>query len=413
MSLSQLKLPFRIAYRYFKAKKSLQAIHIISWISMSAIAVSTAAMIILFSIFNGLEGTVKSLYSSFYPDVKIIAEKGKFFQISPKQQKEISQLNGIEAVSFSIEDMVLLANDGEQKPATLKGIQPPWFNISNLNQHMLDGEAAWDKGLPFAPAIVGLHIAITLKLDPKDAFSSLNIYYPKKGQLLTRNLEAAFNQLQARPQGIFHIQEDFDNQYVLMPLEEVQELLNQEGYISSIEMKTNNSVSESKLISQLTEILGPNHKVLTRYQQNKTLYAIMQSEKWAVYIILALVMVIASFNMVGSLSMLVLEKKQDIMILKSMGASTRTIQVTFLFSGLILSLVGASIGMSIGYLICLGQSYFGWVKLPDGFIMNAYPVSFQFTDFILVLSSALFIGWMAAIYPAKKAAVQQIILRDD
>lgn len=391
----------------------MQAINVISWISIGAIAVSTAAMIILFSVFNGLEDTVKSLFSSFYPDIKVEKIKGKFFKLTDLQKQEISGLKNVHFFSYSLEDMVLLANEEEQRPAVLKGIEEQWFQVSQLEKYMLEGSAAWENNLPYPPVIVGLNIAAALRLSPRDAFGSLNIYYPRKQANFAQNPESALKKILAKPEGIFHIQEDFDNQYLLTPLSVAQDLLERSGQYSSIEFKMNPNFSEKETQLNLERILGPDFKILSRFQQNKTLYMIMQSEKWAVYSILLLVLVIASFNMIGSLSMLVLEKKKDILILKSMGALPSTIRFVFLFEGVIIAFFGGFIGILFGTLVCLGQRYFGWIGLPDGFIMSAYPVSFQFSDYLLVSCTAIMVGFIAALYPAWKASRQAIYLREE
>jgi len=413
LNAHSIQLAFRIAKRYFRGKRSIQAINIISWISVGAIAVSAAAMIILFSVFNGLEDKIKEMFTSFYPDLKIEKESGKFFALSQNQKQQLAQLKGITYLSYSLEDMVLLANEEEQKPAMLKGIDKAWFAISGMDSFMLEGEAKWTAPLPYDQVIVGLSIASSLSLDVKDAFVSLNIYYPRQGANLSQNPESALKKLSVKPTGLFHIQEEFDGQYVLIPLNTAQDLFERPNEYSSVEIKTNGAVSEEKLKKSLSEIFGTGYHVENRFQQNKTLFMIMQSEKWAVYFILLLVLVIASFNMIGSLSMLVLEKKKDIVILKSMGARPDLIRLVFLFEGGLLAFSGGFLGILIGFLICLGQQYFGWIELPDGFAMSAYPVSFQFTDFFLVIVTALVVGILAAWYPAEKAAKQGMYLREE
>jgi len=408
-----MNLSFLIAKRYFRSKKSLQAINIISWISISAIAVSTAAMIILFSVFNGLESTVKSMYTSFYPDIKIEVKKGKFFTVSEAQKEKLSALPGIGAISYSLEDMVLLSNEDEQKPATLKGVDNTWFAISGLDSFMLHGTAGWNTGLPYTPVIIGLSTASSLSVDVYNAFSSLNIYYPRPEANFAQNPEALLNRILVKPEGLFHVQEDFDGKYVLIPLTAAQRLFQKKNEISSIEMKTTNGFSESRTRKAISAILGKGFIIANRFQQNKTLYVIMKSEKWAIYAILVLVLLIASFNMIGCLSMLVLEKRKDITILKSMGAGPRVVRLVFLYEGLMLAFAGAAIGIVTGLVVCLGQRYFGWVSLPNGLVITAYPVVFQFADFILVFCTASGIGLLAAWYPARRAALQTVYLREE
>lgn len=406
-------MALHIAWRYFSGKKSVQAINIISWISVGAVAIATAAMILLFSVFNGLENTIKEMYTSFYPDLKVIPAKGKFFSLSDARIKKLDAIRGIDLISYTIEDMALLSNNAEQKPAIVKGVDNNWFRISGLDSFLLKGTAHWSGKTGFTPVIIGLNIANTLSVDVDNVFSGLNIYYPRTGSGILPDPGSALSRTVARPQGLFHIQEEFDGKYVLVPLSDAQRLFERPGHISAIEIKKTAAASIPDIKKSIETSLGPGFLVESRYEQNKTLYLVLSSEKWAVYAILLMVLLIASFNMIGSLSMLVLEKKKDIAILKSMGAGNATIRMIFLCEGLLLAFVGAIAGMSIGTLICLGQQYFGWVGLPDGFVVHAYPVAFQLPDFVLVLSTALVVGVLAAWYPSRKAALQPVYLREE
>jgi lipoprotein-releasing system permease protein len=403
----------KIAWRYFRGKKSAQAINIISWISISAIAVSSAAMIVLFSVFNGLEGTVKDMYSAFYPEIKVTAAKGKFFTITEAQKAAVNSIPGVAASACSLEDMVLLSGSHEQKVGTLKGVDENWFRVNNMDSFMVDGTAVWPEKGKFTPAILGLSISMSLGIDINNVFSGLNVYYPRKGAGVTEDPVAALNSITVKPMGTFRIQEEFDGQYVLVPLEAAKYLLDIGDKISSVEVKCTNYSAESDVKKALQRIFGNTIKIENRFEQNKTFYMIMRGEKWAVYAILLMVLLIASFNMIGSLSMVVLEKKKDIAILKSMGATRALIRTVFIAEGGLLALLGGSLGVLIGMLLCMGQQHFGWIGLPDGFIINAYPVSMQFNDFALVLITAIAVGLLAALYPALKAARQPVYVREE
>lgn len=403
----------KIAWRYFRGKKSAQAINIISWISIGAIAVSSAAMIVLFSVFNGLEGTVKDMYSGFYPEIKVTVSKGKFFSLTDDQKSRIQHIPGVDAMSCCLEDMVLLDGSEEQKVGTLKGVDENWFNVCGLDTFMKEGEARWQKQSQYTPAIVGFSLSLSLGVDIKNAFSGLKIYYPRKGAGVTEDPVAALNSLVVKPQGIFQIQEEFDGQYVLVPLEAAKYLLNIGDKLSSVEIKCTSSAVEQDVKDGLAKVLGTGFNIENRFEQNKTFFMIMRGEKWAVYAILLMVLLIASFNMIGSLSMVVLEKKKDIAILKSMGATRTVIRNIFLAEGGLLALFGGGIGVLAGLLLCLGQQHFGWISLPQGFIINAYPVVMQLNDFILVIGTALGVGMLAALYPSFKAAKQAIYVREE
>jgi lipoprotein-releasing system permease protein len=403
----------KIAWRYFRGKKSAQAINIISWISIGAIAVSSAAMIVLFSVFNGLEGTVRDMYSAFNPEIKVTVAKGKFFNVSEAQRNSISKIPGIEVAAYSLEDMVLLNGNDEQKVGTLKGVDENWFKVCKLDSFMIEGTTGWQGYGANTPAITGLDISMSLGIDVKNAFSGLKIYYPRKGANISENPVTALNSIVVKPEGTFRIQEEFDGQYVLVPLKAAQYLLDGGDKISSVEIKCYANASEARVKNELENILGKGVVIENRFEQNKTFFMIMRGEKWAVYAILLMVLLIASFNMIGSLSMVVLEKKKDIAILKSMGATSSLIRTIFIAEGGLLALVGGLIGILTGTLLCLGQQHFGWISFPDGFIINAYPVAMQVDDFILVMSTALAVGLLASLYPALKAARQAVYVREE
>ncbi len=410
-----MKLAATIAWHYFRGKKSAQAINIISWISISAIAVSAGAMTVLFSIFNGLEGTVLDMYSAFYPDIKITAAKGKFFAVDAQQQQAIGSLKGIALASYTIEDMVLLSGNDEQKVGTLKGVDRQWFDVTHMDSFIVEGKGQLDEDKNYTPAVVGLNIAAALGADVNNVFSFLRIYYPKPGakSLSVQDPEASFNSIAVKPDGIFRIQDEFDGSYVLTTFAAAQRLFGKEGQLTSVELKMKPGAQAAAIKNELRRLLGDGVKVEDRFEQNKTLYLVMRGEKWAVYAILLLVLLIASFNMIGSLSMVVLEKKKDMVILKSMGATQGLVQRIFLFEGCCLALVGGVLGIGSGLLLCLGQQYFGWVGLPDGFIISAYPVELRLADFALVAGTVIAVGVLAAWYPARKAALQPLVLREE
>lgn len=401
----------KIAWRYFRGKKSAQAINIISWISIGAIAVSSAAMIVLFSVFNGLEDTVKGMYYAFNPELKVSPAKGKFFTVTDAQQAAIRKIPGVALMSATLEDMVLLTGSDEQRVATLKGVDDTWFKVSHLDSFMTDGKASWSSQPGYTPAIMGLGVAIALGIDVRNNFSGMHIYYPRQDVPLTS--EPELNSILVKPEGSFRIQDEFDGQYVLVPLSAARYLFGAGGKMSSLEIALDAGAGEGKVRKALKEALGENVEILNRFEQNKTFYMIMRSEKWAVYAILLMVLLIASFNMIGSLSMVVLEKKKDIAILKSMGARRSLIRWIFMTEGGLLALFGALIGMLIGLLLCLGQHYYGWISLPDGFIIDAYPVLLQLPDFALVMVTALAVGLLAAWYPAYKASRQAVYVREE
>lgn len=396
-------LIWNLAVRYLKGKRSANAAPLLSRISMAAIAVGSGAMIILFSVFNGFEYLVKDLYKSFYPEIKITAARGKFFSIPPATFNAVQHTAGVRGVSSVIEDNVLANSDEEQIVATLKGVDSNYFKVNDIKQYIIAGSDSIS-AYPTATAIFGARLANQVGAEVNNVFSTVTFYYPNT-RLTSPTLDpsSAFQSVSLKPDGEFRIQDDFDSKYVLAADALAQDLFQEQGKYSSIEIALDNGASPNDVKKQLQRIVGNGYKVETRYEQNKTLYMVMSTEKWAVYAILLLVLIIASFNMVGALSMLVLEKQKDMAILKAMGAPASSIRSIFLFEGVLWALTGGGMGIVLGTLICLGQQQFKWVKLGGGFIIDAYPVRMQWPDFVLVLITIVVVGLLAAVYPAIKS----------
>lgn len=406
--------PLKIAWRYFRAPKSAQAINIISWISIVAISIASGAMIVLFSVFNGLEAWTIGLYNRFYPELKVAPVKGKFFDVSNRQLQAIKSIKGIQTVAAVAEDMVLLNTDEEQQVATLKGVDNNWFKVCALDATDNQGkEYYWPETTKHIPAIMGISLASNLGIDVNNVFSLLKIQYPKPNTNLTLDVNDALNDIIVKPEQTFSSLEEIDHQYIIVPLAAAQYLYGIKGAVSALEIKTDGKTSESKIKEQVLQILGAKIKVENSFEQNKTLYMIMKGEKWAVYAILTFVLLIASFNMIGALSMVVMEKRKDVAILRSMGATTAFIRTLFLLEGMVLALVGAAIGVGLGLLLCVIQQQFGLVKLSDAFEVKYYPVVLSGMDVVLVLFTVSIIGLLASWYPANKAAKLPVFLREE
>lgn len=373
---------------------------ILSRISMVAIAVGSCAMIVLFSIFNGFEHLIKDLYKAFYPELKITVARGKFFDLDSGKLVQLRNINGIVAMTKVLEDNVLLNANDEQQVATIKGIDADFLRVNDIKPYIYEGAASVKEG-PVPTAIIGLQMANQLGVQINNVFSRLSIYYPNAEiENIALNPQSAFRSMQLKPQGIFRIQDEFDGKYILAPLHKVQELFNQPGRYSSLEIKLKSDQDADRIKSQIQEVLGKGYIVATRFEQNRTLYMVMSTEKWVVYGILLLVLLIASFNMIGALTMLVLEKQRDITILQAMGAENRVVRSIFVTEGVLWAVIGGSIGILAGALFCVGQQRFHWIKLQGAFIIDAYPVNMKWTDFVLVLITVTLVGLLASAYPA-------------
>ena len=396
-------LIWQLAFRYLRGKRSANAVPILSRISMVAIAVSSAAMIIVFSVFNGLESVVKDTYKAFYPDLRISATRGKFFQADPAKLSAIKQINGVQNTTMVIEDNLLASdNDNTQmKIVTLNGIDNNYFTVNDVKKYIQHGDDS--VSVVHHTAIAGARVINELGIDINFTDSKVEMHYPNP---TVTNPEAdpenAYQVLRLHPSGVFKVQDEFDGKYILAPLSLAQELFHAEGKYSSIEISTQPGTAD-KVKEQLQQLFGNGYRIETRYEQNRTMYMVMGGEKWAVYAILLLVLFIASFNMVGALAMLVIEKQKDIAILKAMGANPSAIRKIFVLEGVLWALAGGLSGILLGTLICLAQQKFGFIKLQGDFLVPAYPVQIQIPDLALVIVTILTVGILAAWYPAIRA----------
>lgn len=399
------------AWRYFKSKKSTNAINIIAWVTVVAMAIGTAALVIVLSIFNGFEGLVKDLYSSFYPDVRVVSATEKTILLPAHLLQQIRAVQGVEEVSLVVEENAHFQNGEYRANAVLKGVDANYSKVSGVANHITNGK--YNVGSAETPAIVlGSGVENALNLLSDRAISPVTIYLPKKGVALTANPLESISTVNARPQGAFAIQQDFDNKYVITELDVVREMvgLKSDEYTSA-EIKLVKGANESTVIASLQQIVGPSFLVENRYQQNRSLFSVMQLEKWAIYGILCLILIIAAFNMVGSLTMLVLEKQQDVQILKAMGAKTSFIQKIFLSEGVLLAFTGSIIGIAIALLFCYLQVTFKLIPLEGSFVIDYYPVRVLITDLLLIVATVFTIAVLAAWIPSAKAARQQLSLK--
>lgn len=403
---------WQFASRYFVAKKSTHAINIISWVSISAITVGTAALIIVLSVFNGFEDLVKSLYSSFYPEIKASPAAGKTMLVPADKLAALQRLGDIKSISETIEEKAVLRYNNEQTIAELKGVDKNYPVVTGISRKIIRGN--YDTGTDDSPmAVVGIGIEAALGIDVQRNFIPVTVYIPKRDAQSFVLPEEALNTGQIRPAGTFAIQQDFDNKYVITNIQFMRQMLNmQPGEVSGLEIALKDPGRMEAAKQEIQQILGSGSIVQTRYEQNRSLYNIMQTEKWAVYAILAFILIIAAFNMIGSLYMLVIEKRKDITILKAMGARDSLLRKIFLSEGLLIAAGGALIGALIAVALCLLQQKFGLIKLGGGsFVVDAYPVSMHWPDFVLVFSTILIIGLLASWYPAAKAARQPVELK--
>ncbi len=403
--------PF-IARRYFFSRKSQRVINIISLISIVGVAIGTAALIIVLSVFNGFEGLIKELYNSFDSDLRITINEGKSFTDQEVKLDELKKIAGVKYVVNVIEDNVLVKYRDKQVTATIKGVSDNYIKATGIDSMMTDGRFVLENGdTDFA--VVGGAIAYNLQMSMNDLFSQLEIYAPRRTATSFTNPEEAFNKRYVSPSGIFAIQQEFDSKYIIVPLRFANEIFEYNNQLSAIEIASQPGTDVDELQTKVENILGNKFVVKNRYQQHELIYRIMKSEKWAVFLILTFILVVAAFNVISSLTMLVIDKKKDIAILQSFGTDVNLLRRIFLYDGLLITFTGALIGLLIGFLICLLQQKFGLVQLGNAgsFVIDAYPVRMMLFDFIYVFASVCVIGLLAAWYPSRRLIREEINLK--
>lgn len=401
---------FLFAWRYFRSKKTTTAINIIAWISVVAITVGTAALIVVLSVFNGFEGLVKGLYADFYTDIRIGPAYGKVIQLTPQQIDKIKNIGGVARISLVAEEKALLKNGDYQTIVFIKGVDENYLSTSNIGKHIIKGK--FDIGSASNPKlVVGAGVENATAIDVTNSLYTLELYLPNR-KSADLNSQDAMNAYNVHPSGTFKVQQDFDNKYVFSNLPFIKYMLDlKTDEYSSVEIKLDQT-NANAVKSDLKELLGDQYLVQTRFEQNQSLYTVMTVEKWIIYIILSLILAVAAFNMVGALTMLVLEKQKDIAVLKAMGATDAGIQKIFMTEGLILAGVGGLSGAVIATIICLLQVKFKLIKLSgDSFIIDYYPVQLVAGDYILVTATVFLIALLAAWIPSRKASLQEFSLK--
>jgi len=399
------------AWRYFKGKKTTNAVNLIAWISVLAIAVGAAALILVLSVFNGFEDLVKGLYADFYTDIRIAPAGKKFLTLTPKQLAAIKGTAGVKQISTIAEEKGVLVNDEFRSIIYLKGVDDAYTHVSGLSHHIFRG--TFNRGTTDRPLLVlGAGIENAVGADPGMGITPLTIYLPNFKATNFSGLDA-LNSYNVNVSGSFNLQQDFDNKYAITNIGFMKYMLDLgPDQYSAAEVALNDNSETEEVKERLQKLLGNNYKVETRYQQNQSLYSVMQVEKWVIYGILSLILVVAAFNMIGALTMLVLEKQKDIAVLKAMGANDGYIQRIFLNEGFLLAVFGGGLGIVSAILLCILQIRYKLLKLEGrSFIIDYYPVKMVPADFLLVACTILFISVLAAWIPSKKAGRQKFSLK--
>lgn len=399
----KVNLSFYIARRYLLGKKSQNAINIISGISVLGIATGTMALVIVLSVFNGFDSVVKSLYNTFDPDIQISSTVGKTFTPDPATLNSLRSIPGVFAVSEVLEENVLLLYRDRQHIATIKGVDDSFKDVSGLDSMIIDGEMKL-KDQNRAYAVVGQGVAYNLGI----GLSFINPLYiytiDRTARINMSQPEESIRRDYIYPSGIFAIEQEFDSKYIICPIEYARKLLSYNDELTYLEIKLDPRFPGGEIQKEIIALMGEGFQVKNREQQNELFYKVMKSEKWAIFLILTFILIIASFNIIGSLSMLIIDKKKDILTLRNMGAGNRLIKRIFLMEGWLISVIGSVTGIFLGTAISWIQQRFGVIKLSGSgsFIIDAYPVQIEAFDICLVWVTVLFIGLIAARYPVQQ-----------
>jgi len=401
------------AWRYFKAKKSANAINIIAWVTTGVIAFATCCQIIVLSVYNGFEDLVKSLYSSFYTDLKIEPAVGKTFFLTKEKISQIEKLNEISGITMIAEEKALLQNGDYQSVIQLKGVDQHFSKVSGLPQKITKG--VFNTGNVDTPFVVvgsGVQNASGILLSNEFGLEKMSVILPKSNVTGSDPLQSLSEGI-IMPSGVFSVQQEFDNAYGITNIDFVKQ---QSGLgineYTAAEIKVKNEKNISLAKKKIESLIGKGIIVKNRYQQNSNLYNTMATEKWVIYAVLTLILIIAAFNMLSALTMLVLEKKQDIAIMQSMGASTSQIKKIFLSEGLLLGSIGTCIGVAASTLICYLQIRFKFIKISgDSFLIDYFPVKLMLQDYLIVVATAMSIVLLSSWTPAAKASRQSLELK--
>jgi lipoprotein-releasing system permease protein len=399
-----LNFPLYIARRYLFAKKSHNIINIISAISVVGVTVGTMALIVVLSVFNGFESLISSLFNSFNPDLKITATKGKTFHYTDFPLEEIKAIPGVFILTEVVEENALLKYRDKQYIATIKGVSEEFERMSGLDTMLINGSfMLWEGNRP--KMIMGAGVAYFLNAGLHDLLNPISVFVPRREGKMSMNLEQAFNSKNIWPSAVFSIQQDFDVKYAVVPIQFARELLDYTDEVTAVEVGLEPGADAELVKEEIKTILDKDFFVKNRFEQQALLYKIMKSEKWAIFLILTFILIIATFNVIGSLTMLILDKKKDIAVLHSMGATNRLIRRIFMMEGVMISIGGAMIGLILGAIVSWLQQTFGFIGLGNGggsFVVDAYPVEIRLTDFIYVFITVITIGFISAWYPVRQ-----------
>ena len=401
-----MTFPFYIAKRYLFSKKSTHAINIISGISAVGVAVATMALVVTLSVFNGFSDLVATFFTSFDPQLKIVPAKGKTMPADAPALDKVRQLTAVEVATNCLEDQALAVYQDKQEMVTVKGVDDNFTDLVNIKDFLV-GDGVFDlHAANLEYGVIGIRLAQTLGTGTKWR-DYLHIFAPRhEGQLdMTNPTEGFVEDSLLSPGVVFQVkQAKYDKAHIITSLDFASRIFERQGEISSLELRIKSGSDINSVKKDIQEIVGDQYKVEDRYEQQADTFRIMQIEKVMAYIFLTFILMVACFNIIGSLSMLIIDKKDDVVTLRNLGATDKQITQIFLFEGRMISAAGAIIGIIIGLLLCWLQQQFGIVRLGSGsenFIIDAYPVSVHYSDVLIIFITVMLVGWLAVWYPVR------------
>lgn len=406
-----IKLPFHIALRYLFGKKSTNVINLITGISALGITIGTAALILILTVFNGLEELISGLFNSFNPPLKVSLVKGKTFDENEISLDDVLKLEGVSAVSKSLEDLVLYEFDGIQEVGRMKGVDEYFNTVNAIDSVIRKGEfKLQDQESDYA--VFGVGLANKLNISVRRNLYPVRVFAPAKQGGIMSSAKGYKSQF-IYAGGTFSVQDEQDNKYAFSSLGFLQSLLGKKGKISALEVGIEEGANVKKIKEELKRMLGDKFQVKDQYEQDASFLRVMQIEKWLSYALACFTLLLIAFNMVGALWMIVLEKKKDMSILRSMGMRTKDIERIFISEGILISLIGFVLGAILSFIVYQLQIHIGLVPIPPGSIIDTYPVLMKVQDFVVVFITVMGIGFLASILPAKRAGRIPAFLRDE
>jgi len=393
-----MNTPLYIAKRYLFSKKSHNIVNIISGISVFGIFISTAAMIIVLSAFNGIEGLVQDLYSSFDPDIKITLKEGKTFNIENNELEQLNNIIGVASVSKTIDEVVLLKKGENWVTGTMKGVDENFLKQSIPDSIMTEGfPVVKEGGAEFA--ILGYGVQNLLQVSSNPQFNNtITIYGLKRTEKINKNNKDAFEPRMISVGGIFSINPDFDNKYTIVPLSFASSILGYKNEITALEVGITKNTDPDDVKNQIISLLGDKFNVKTRYEQNELIFKTNETEKWMVFLILSFILLLSTFNIIASLTMLILDKKKDIQTLSSIGAPQSQIKKIFIYEGLLINSLGAFLGIVVGLGVALAQIKFHLIKMTNS-VVDYWPIIIKPMDVLLIFGTVLIVGFTSSYLP--------------